>query len=149
MAPAGFVYGGLALAALTIGSTTTVVFHVLTPEPAPPSPPPLASQEVEAPIPAAAESELGPSSPLPTSRLRAPAEGASAAAPSAPALSRPIGAWLTTAEFHLCALTYMCTRLLANASQVYLPFLALDALQMGAYSLSAVPMARQLGGNPV
>lgn len=63
---------------------------------------------------------------------------------------RPIGlswqAWFKIPMFYEVGWIYMCTRLVINITQVYLPFYLLTSLEMSATSIAIVPLIVYLAG---
>jgi Na+/melibiose symporter-like transporter len=120
--PRSLTFAALAGAIVAIGLVTTIVFHASTPEPSP------------TPSEAVVESQRDAQSATAAAPPRVPE-----AAPVAPTRTRACD-WFARAEFYTTAATYMSTRLLANVSQTYLQFFAVDTLRMDVWALSAVPV---------
>ncbi|XP_070542874.1 major facilitator superfamily domain-containing protein 12-like isoform X2 [Ptychodera flava] len=54
--------------------------------------------------------------------------------------------WLTEYQFYLIALLYMCTRLMVNVSQVYIPMYLLESLQLDSDSIAIIPLIVYVSG---
>ena len=52
----------------------------------------------------------------------------------------PASAWFSIREFYTVGVTYMCTRLVVNVSQVYLPMYVIDTLSMPAEAEAICPL---------
>ncbi|XP_074649966.1 major facilitator superfamily domain-containing protein 12-like [Tubulanus polymorphus] len=48
--------------------------------------------------------------------------------------------WLKLKQFYLVSLLYMCTRLVVNVSQIYLPMFLLDALKLDKVYMAIIPL---------
>ena len=76
--------------------------------------------------------------PPPASGSASAAALAEAEAPSAP---HSLSAWLRKAELWDVAMQYMCTRLLLNVSQIYLPLYLVATLSLPTACIANVPLA--------
>ncbi|XP_077989047.1 major facilitator superfamily domain-containing protein 12-like [Glandiceps talaboti] len=54
--------------------------------------------------------------------------------------------WLKEPQFYLIALLYMCTRLMVNVSQVYIPMYLTDSLQLGKDKIAIIPLIVYISG---
>lgn len=48
--------------------------------------------------------------------------------------------WFSVPLFYQVGFVYMCTRLVVNVSQAYVPFYLVDTLDMSSLSLAIVPL---------
>ena len=54
--------------------------------------------------------------------------------------------WFSQRKFYQVGMVYMCTRLVINLTQVYLPFFLIVSLKMSATSIAVVPLVVYLAG---